>query len=298
MSLLFLAYCCLSLKDENTMTLKQAMDKKLITCEIKNNAKSTHFQTPISISINNLTDKDLNIKIDKGLYFHPQDSSLQNIIIVKDFEIPVLANAKGIEKNLNGYCCESHDGAPGSKPMKYKIGKLSSGKMKSLVDYIFSHKLYNNLEAQRAVWTISDNHDLADISGYDTSSSKKLQVFLSKLTGKKLPPPPAPDDYQRNYYPTSYVSKISISGNYNINYSDTCDIRMAMFDTANVCVRELFVDRTLKPGPHNIKYEFDASQFPHRYYFIRMVINNEIMTNSMYDLKTGKIKKVMQLHNR
>jgi hypothetical protein len=278
--------------EKQVYTLQEALNKKLIELKIQNNPKSSHYGQPIQLIVSNLKNYPIEIKTEKGTLIDPETPSYQTIILCKDEQMPLAANQKNSTKTLHGFCTESSDGAPGSKTINYQLGKKANPKMLSLIDYISKEKMHSSYEGQNAVWVLANNSPLDNIIGFDTTSTRKFQKFLSDLTGKPMPPPPSKDDYKRNYYASEYKPKVQIKGSFTMQSPHITKVRIGMFDTANICVRELYLNNELPKGTQNIAYDFDASQYENRFYYIKTIVDDKIIFHSRYDLKTGKIWKV------
>ncbi len=275
---------------KDSYTLEEALKEQLITVEFTNNAQGSHYTNPITVLIQNLKSKPFKLNINKGVLLNPNDPEYQTIIISNDMELPLAANQKKLKKNLSGFCTESHDAAPGASLMRYSIGKPCDEKMKKLIQFISENKLSNTYEGQNAVWTLANKSSLSNIVGYDTVSTKKLQKLLSDLTGKPMPKPPSAKDYKNNYY-CVYEPKIEVKGNRTFQSSKPYKARVGMFDSSNVCVRELYVNNNCKPGVNKINYSFDASAFEGRYYYVKTIIDDKVIFNSEYDFKNITINE-------
>jgi hypothetical protein len=251
------------------ISLKQAIAKGYVQSVFQNNIGYTHYSKCLLIGLKNISGKMLNIRIDNGFQVNPEDSEYQNLIVTENLFVTINPN-ENKSVPVFAMCTEPHDRAAGSQPVKYTMAKDASGVMKALTELI-DKKNYHNSEGQQAVWCVAANRDLDDISGYDTIAVKDLQNLISRLTGKKIPPPPAPDDYKRNYYAPSYTKKITIGGSFEYNFATSKNILIAMFDKNNVVVRELYKKEGETPGNHKQNYEFDASVYTDSIYYIRLV---------------------------
>jgi hypothetical protein len=199
------------------LTLKQAMVKGYIQCSFQNNKGYTHYSQCLLAEIKNTSSRVLSIKIDNGMQVCPDDSIYQNLIVTENLFVTINPQ-QSITVPIYAMCTEPHDRAPGNISINYKLAKDASGVMKAVTEFIMQNK-YHNSEGQEAVWCVAANEDLDAISGYDTIAVAKLQGLISKLTGKKIPPPPAPDDYKRNYYAHAYTPKITLGGNFQYNFA-------------------------------------------------------------------------------
>ena len=291
---LLLFICISAFKNTETTAIpfETAIAQKLIKIEFENNPSGSHYLNPICAKITNLKSDQIEILIEKGTMLYPEDDEMQTIVLSNDARIAMLPNQINKSANLAGFCTESYDHAPGTQKMKYKLGLKAKENLQKLIYFIASNKIENTLEGQTAVWTLLNNSNLSEVVGFDTVKVKNLAVFLSKLTNKKMPPPPSTNDYKRNYYTTTYQMKAEIGGNFSFQKSKPFKARIAMFDTNNICVRELFLNENCPAGIQKVSYKFDASQFTDKYYYIKSIVDEKIIFNSRYDIKNGEIKRM------
>lgn len=141
---------------------------------------SRRHGTNIKIMLRNLTSGNLNIEIPSGFMFTPLDSSKQNMIITDEL-IVILEPGKQKINYAHGYCCEATDGAPEENEV-YLIKKPAEDKLKKVAQYIGSNNL-SGYGVQRAIWCMSNNHDLWGINTGDTTATKKLIKYIAEIKG-------------------------------------------------------------------------------------------------------------------
>jgi hypothetical protein len=261
-----------------TVTLQNAIASKYIACNFENNRGTTHYSKCLLAHISNKTAKMLTVQVDNGSQVIPEDSSYQNLIVTQNVFV-TLNPYETKDVAINAMCTEPSDKAPYNNVMHYNLVKSADGVMKSVVDMIDKNNYFNS-EGQQAVWCVAKDRSLDEISGYDTVAVKKLQQLISKLTGKKIPPPPKYDDYVHNYYAPPAVKKITIGGEFEFSFARPKNILIGMFDKNNVLVRELYKKDGESPGVHKQKYEFDASVYTDKSYYIRLVVDGRITLES------------------
>ena len=266
-------------KPQAEYTLKDAIAKNIISCTVNGNSNSTHYSKPLIINIKNKKNTNIKIKINNGLQFIPVDSNYQNIVITRH-ELLVLNGYENKEVVLYGMCTENYDRAP-SKNVEYKTSIIADEGLSKLSKFIEKKKYYNTI-AQNAVWAVSCNKSLENIAGFDTIAAKELIEIAAQITEKPIPPPPDPNDYHRNYYVPPRTYRIRIGGEYNYSFPKQTAIQIAMFDTNEILVRELFNNPAVAPGEHKFEYKFDASVYTDSLYLIRFIADNEIQLEGEY----------------
>ncbi|MCE9540350.1 MAG: hypothetical protein K8R85_14210, partial [Bacteroidetes bacterium] len=165
-------------------SIEEAAKKGLIKLSLK--AKGGYTGDVIEMKIKNLTNKKLDLKMEAGRILDSKKNNEQDLLVTKSEDFFVSANQlKTI--NVFGMCCQAHNGSPQSNS-DYDIGKLADSNLIKLACYIDKNNYYSNYTAQQAVWTLSDNNSLASISGGEKEVVTGLRNFVSKLTGRVIPP--------------------------------------------------------------------------------------------------------------
>lgn len=285
-SVAFAAFLCSSfLPAGESMSLRDAIQTGAVKCTITGNIESTHYIKPIIAEIKNRRNVPLNIRIQAGDRFYPEDSSYQNMIVSRQEMIAL--NAGGTVKvSLHAMCTENHDRAPG-QDVRYRTAAQSNGHLLKLMQMIENKKLFDPL-GQSAVWAMTCNTPLEDIAGFDTTSARQLVKYVAGALGKKVPPPPSATDTYRNYYAPVASYKVTMSGKFEYKFHKPKVITIAMFDKNNIVVRELFRKPGVEPGYHEFEYKFDASCYNDDYYYIRMIADGNIVINSKISMNKDK----------
>jgi len=263
---------------DNIVSLEQAIKSGQISCAVSVNNKSTHYIKPLTITVNNIKSTPVKVRVPNGYQFFPDDPLYQNIIVTQE-EMLAINPGKSVTIELFGMCTENSDRAP-SVDVNYKIGKQADEKVTKLTQYIAQKKLHDPL-GQSAVWAMTCNTPLEDIVGFDTTASRELVKYVANALGKPVPPPPAQDDTRRNYYASNY--SITIRGAFNYEFSKTCAVTIGMFNKNNIIVRELYRNSAEKPGKHKLEYKFDAEEYTDDFYYMRLIVDGEIILSSKMD---------------
>lgn len=255
---------------EKIYTLNEAIKVNMIEYALTGSSNSTHYQKPVELSIKNKTNQILKIKIETGSLLEANDASLQNLITVKN-EMIAIAPFGQKQTTLNAMCVQKNDAAP-VDGKKYVPLEMATGALLELTKLI-EMKNYFDIAAQQAIWCLTDASPIEDISGWNSEEVTDLQKFVSKATGKPLPPPPAKDDTKRNYQNTSFEQ--SIEGSFTYTVRQQGEVLIAMFDKDNRVVRELYRNNTEQPGKKDFAFAFDSTVYTDKVYHIRLLINGE-----------------------
>lgn len=266
-----MAFAYHHLAEASPASLESAVKAGKLTCTMQNNPGYSHYSKCLLLEVQNKSGQLLNIEIPAGMQVSPNDSSYQNLVLTETQFVSLQpSERKKIE--LYAMCTEPSDHAPGGNTVHYKLQHKDSPKLTELCKFLFSNAYYTN-EGQAAVWAVAANRPIEDISGFDTSAVRKLQMLTAKLTNRKVPPPPAKNDYRRNYYAPPQVMKVVVTGSHSFKFSKTRSVQIAMFNTHNVLVRELYNNPQEPAGSKTIPYKFDASIYTDSVYFMRMIVD-------------------------
>ncbi len=127
----------------------------------------------------NVTSQSLDIDIDSGQKIQCSDSSAQNLIVTQSEHVR-LAPKRKVKTALYAMCINAHKGSPGK--VLFSLGAMAQGSLLRLVQFIEQKKWQNN-HAQSAVWSITDNKDIASIGesvSQDADMINALRGFVAK----------------------------------------------------------------------------------------------------------------------
>lgn len=257
---------------QTTISFDDALAQKKITATALANKNSAHYQQPVLMEVKNSTASPFSVELPVGRLFQSSDTTDQNFVSTE----PVLFTlGPGESKKIpvSAMCINHHKSAP-SEGQAYSIKKTTDGKLFKVAQFVANNKLSGTYLGQTAMWCISDNEPLEHIFGYDDTQVMATAKFLAGLTGKPVPPPPAADDYLRN---PRARPRVSAGGEFNFRFSSPKAIHVAMFDSRNIAIRELYNNPNEPAGERNVKFEFDASVYNESPYYIRFLVDNRIM---------------------
>jgi hypothetical protein len=168
----------------SALSIEDAAKKGLIKLIIK--GKGGYTGDVIEMKIQNTSNQTVNLKVEVGRRLDSKDNNQQDILVTKPEEFFVYSKQQKIV-DVYGMCCQAHNSCP-EKNSAYSIGKLADTNLIKLAGFIDKNKYYTNFSAQQAVWVLSDNNSLASISGGNKDDITNLRNYVSKITGKIIPP--------------------------------------------------------------------------------------------------------------
>ena len=221
--------------------LAEAIKKRQIQIIAKGNGG--HQGPVLKILATNRTNYNLEVEVDAGSIFQSADDAEQDLMVTKD-EVFVLRPRGKTNANLFAMCIQSHNMSPALGAL-FTFNRTAKGDLLKLAQLI-SEKNYQNSTAQSAVWSITNGGSIEEIYGSDTGMVRKLAEIVGPARNIPLT--------QFNYTPRVHqITTIKTSIECLVpDYADGVALR-AYEKSSGRMVRELFADKSFKPGFYQFK---------------------------------------------
>ena len=253
------------------MSVEDAIKNKLVTVSIK--GVGGYTGDVIAIKMKNLFDHVVTMGVEAGRRLDSQNQKDQDILVNRAVTLSLMPHESKTFL-VSGMCCQAHHAGPTNKS-EFSIGKMADTNLVKLARYIDLNKWHSNSIAQKAVWVVSDNNPMEDIGGYDPVS-KKLQAFITKLTGKEIP------KYKVEYEHTEDGGAVysgvpaSIKGTFEYQTYTNGLVTFGIYDAAGHVVQMFFADVPREQGFYIFDYEFKTSNLPSGTYFARFRFDGQV----------------------
>ncbi len=265
---------------QNTLDIREALEKKLIEIDFHGNPSSSHYHKPLKGSIKNISSKDLMIAIPAGAFFSSEPADYQDIVVTQE-QLLSIAPDKSRSLELYGVCVESSLRSP-AQLTKYTLQDSPNPQYLALAQYVNAQKYHGLSETQHAFWVLSDDKPLDEIWGYKKEVSNNLLFKMVEITGKALPDTAAlRKSYQiidngESFEEFTYTPTRTMSGKFFFQLNKTKKVLIGMFNEAGVLIRELYNNPTCSSGNHTIEYAFDASIYADPVYHFKLITDEYI----------------------
>jgi hypothetical protein len=254
--------------------LATAIEKGIVCSEFTGNSSSPHYFQPINIQLENLTEKEIQVRIPIGQTFASKTRDYQDIITTQEEMIVLLPN-ETTKNPIFGMCIQQSVAAPNDEA-NYLLGDMASGDLLDLAGEIQKRSAFNTL-GQYSVWTLTDDTALNAISGFDLKEATHFKTYVANLLGVPVPEYNPEDLYLTESEPIRITR--TVGGKFRYKFYKTSNVTIGMFDDQDIIVRELYANAQTKPGEHFLKYEFDTEIYLDDVYYVRLIINGEIKIN-------------------
>jgi len=169
-------------KKDKYETMESAIKGHRINVNVK--GLGGHQGECVLLKIKNLLGDSIHVYLEPGRELIPDDSTLQDILIVKRMNLDLSASEE-VEINGYGFCCMSAKHSPYLNA-EFNPGRMASPALVKLANIINSNKYPENA-IQYAIWAISDNHPLSSIYDSDTAKVRSLIDSVAKIKGVVAP---------------------------------------------------------------------------------------------------------------
>jgi hypothetical protein len=239
------------------LDLIDAVKKGLVAVTVS--GTGGHSGECLQLSLQNKAKKKLEVRVPAGQIFVAGDSSLQNLMVVKEQTFFVENGGTSLGK-LFGFCIEASDGSPGDQSI-FKMGKLAEGNLLKMAKYLNDNKLQEHSSAQFAVWAVTDAERLEGIG------DPTLTKFVADMLGKPMPAyhieyKAPPQDRLLPGQPANWREAFAMNGLFYYDLMSDQAVDFGLYDEAGNLVHSLFKGRQQKRGHHKFRFEFEIKGLP------------------------------------
>ncbi len=164
------------------ISISKQLENNKLSVVIK--GKGGYQENCLTFDLKNLTRDSLFVKLEPGRRIVCEDSSYQDIFIVKE-KIVILPPLASVTTDGYGFCCRASKGSP-AKNSKFNIGYMAPPAWIELAEVINQNNFPINA-IQNSIWVLSDNHSIASIHHEKMEEIDLLRKTVAKIKGIVLP---------------------------------------------------------------------------------------------------------------
>ena len=240
---------------EKFTSIEKYIENNKLKAEIK--GIGGYQESCLDISLKNNTPDTLFILLEPGRRIVCEDSTMQDIFIVKERRIilPPLASTK---TDGYGFCCRASKRSP-QKNINFKIGYMAPPDWIVLAEVINQNNFPKDA-IQNAVWVLSDNHSMASIHSEKLEEIDLLRRTVAKIKGIVLP------WYSITYEKDStqlFSNKAErIFGNFDYYINKNVMVSINVRSTKGRLMATLITSEAQDPGKHDYKLNLNVKNWP------------------------------------
>ena len=258
------------------LSIKEAKAKGLISYSIKENPNGTHYHSPLLLKVKNLSNQSIDLELDNGQILNPKDPFEQDFIITNSLYVQ-LGPKKEQDIELYAMCIEESDGAP-RESSEYEIGPMANAALREFSLFIEDNK-YFEPDAQFVMWDLAEGEYLAEEID-DFEIDEEGQIWIVDADDKKLEKTIPEIEEEEVAKP-----KLMVNGSFEMNFSRPKNVHIAMFNTSNVIVKELYKNPNTPIGQTSLNYEFNSYDFEDEEYYVKLVVDGKVLLTRTIDMR-------------
>jgi len=283
----FSNYYSLKIKDKKDkfISIEKAIKNDIVSAKIT--STGTYSGAAINIEIENLTPIDTIIRFEAGRRLICEDTSKQDILIVKQIDLILAAN-ESKRVNIFGFCCQAHNGAP-KLDSKFDVGYMEDSTFIKLANFLTKYNYPTNV-MQNAVWVLSDNNSLSSIpknNSEDKKTKKKMKnlfQFLAALKGIKFVYPWYTLQYKNDTSRVFSNRPNRMSAEIEYYLAHQCNVDLVIKNKQNIVVRKLFTNKPYHRGTYTYNLDINVGKLPKGKYYLRLYADNQLKMEKEFEL--------------
>tara|TARA_B110000037_G_scaffold218799_1_gene282522 strand:+ start:1698 stop:2543 length:846 start_codon:yes stop_codon:yes gene_type:complete len=255
-----------------TISFKNALDQKKVKLTISVNENSTHYHSPFSISIRNVSNQKQSLILDNGTLLIPDDIKFQNFIITEE-QIIVLEPNRSKNIQLKAMCIEQSDMAPITGTI-YQVLAKANNQLCKLSSFVEDNQKFEPA-AQFLMWDIAQKM-------YKEDELDKIRINeLGALVVVRIDENGIEVVVEPNIKPIISQRELRVNGNFSMNLVHPKKIHIAMFTMENILVKELYNNPNMPIGLSKMEYAFNSLEYPEEKYQIKLVVDGIVVIKSI-----------------
>ena len=275
--LLLSAFCGQFIANGKTvnMDLSVALKEKKVTMTAIN-TEGTFTGKSTKLTIRNITNDDLHIKVDLGIILQPVEPGYQPMVLAGE-EMIVVQQSKENALNVSTFCGNAPLSCP-TDSLRYFFSCVGSDTLVKILRFIKTNSLYDFL-GQNAVWAITNGHTVGSV--YDperTARSLQFQDLICKVTGRNKAEYYTVSNFVQRPAEPAYIPKpLKIIANFEILLDSPKTLTLGVFDASGKMIQPVFENQTFPHAGHRFGVEFESADVPSGYYYIRLQEGEKIL---------------------
>ena len=265
-------------KKQSWLSIEKAIKSGIIEAKIA--SRGGHSGNCLVANLKSHCAKDTFIYFEAGRRIDSDDSSLQDILLVRD---QMIAISPGQEKKVNlfGYCCQVHNHSPAAGS-RYSAGKMADSPLVTLACFLNLHREIPANSVQHAIWSISDNIPVASVHESDPYKISDLTKLLAKLKGIEIP-------WYSLTYATDSLHLFSgvakeLFGEIPYYIPNNSEVSMVVYDVSGKVVKVIFEDVPHNPDQYYYAFSMEVSGLPAGKYFVRIFAGGQKKAEKIFVL--------------
>lgn len=234
-----------------SFSLIEAINSKVLSATIT--STGNYSGNCINIKLINNTNSPLTIIAEGGTKYHTDDDGEQTLIQIEENVIALKPHATYSGK-LAAFCTEASDRCP-SENSTMVLSKNTNVKFDNLIHYL-KGKHIPKTTYQDAVWAISDNKSISNISN-ENIEAQNFRTYMAELTGQKNTWFASPQNVHVDDQGNFNYETVNINGELEFDCAKGAKVRQDVMKSNGEPMFES--EKTMTAQTTHIRYKFRMS---------------------------------------
>ena len=239
---------------EDYYTIQECLDSNFIKVEVLGDGG--YQEECVKLSVKNISSQELKIKLEPGRRLISDDSTVQDILIVKE-KLFLLAVGATFDFKGYGFCCQNYNSVP-KKDSAFNIGFVENENFVILANVINENNFPANA-IQHAIWVLSDSISFSSVQAYNMADILLLRKTLANILGIEIP-----------WYTLSYVQDTAslfsnrpkiIKGNFKYYVKNNSVITINIRNSNGQIVKTLIKEIAKNPGTYDLYLDMNVANW-------------------------------------
>lgn len=219
----------------------------------------------VAFKIKNLTGDSVLLRIEPGRRLHSEDTTMQDIFIVKHKNLTLPPYAEITEKGY-GFCCKSHHRGPASGAV-FGIGAMAPESWQKLANVIDKGN-FPKQAIQAAVWCVSNDHPISAITDKNPASVDLLRRTVAKIKGVEVPWYTVIFEEAATEHQLFSDKHQRVTGEVNYQINNSAIVSILVKDRTGQVIRSLVKGNSNTSGSYTYHLDLSVSGWPKGEYII------------------------------
>ena len=219
----------------------------------------------VAFKIKNLTGDSVLLRIEPGRRLHSEDTTMQDIFIVKHKNLILPPFAEITERGY-GFCCKSHHRGPAAGTV-FGIGTMAPESWQKLANVIDKGN-FPKQAIQAAVWSLSNDHPISAITDKNSANVDLLRRTVSKIKGVEVPWYTVIFEEAATEHQLFSDKHQRVTGEINYQINNNAIVSILVKDRTGQVIRSLVKGNSNSSGSYTYHLDLPVSGWPKGEYII------------------------------
>ena len=260
-----------NIKAITSLSFSEALSLKKVNATFT--SKGGHSGECVDMKVVNLTNDQLNIKLEAGDKLMAEDSTMQNIFITHT-DLIALAPKGTKLKTVYGFCCAVTKHSP-QKNIHFSFFKNTNAKELKLATFMDTHRSIDESALQHAIWVVCNGEDAAGIYAEDMTEVQDLKKLVAEITCKPIPW--YTKKFDRDSTGMLVRRALQLNAIMHFDLLQASEVTIVIKDAKDNTMKIPMQEKLLERGHYDVEYNWETNMIAPGTYYARIYSNGQMI---------------------